>query len=105
MDGSSPNFSTWVFTLIFLSLMWSCQSATKEESKASIPEEILAPEEATGKFPYRRLFRFCGPVNQQRKRNRKLLSRKKFWLLKKLQESFPTDGFPLMVFLKGKWPN
>ena len=55
MEGPSPNFSPWLFTLIFLSVLWSCQSATKEESKASIPEEILAPEEATGKFPYRRL--------------------------------------------------
>ena len=55
MAATSPNLSKWAIASLFLSLLWSCQPAMKEESKASIPEEILVPEDASGKFPYRRL--------------------------------------------------
>jgi len=55
MEGFSPNLSKWAFASLFLSLLWSCQPEQKEEVQASAAEEILAPEEASGKFPYRRL--------------------------------------------------
>ena len=55
MEGYSLNFSKWAIASLFLSLLWSCQPEQKEEVQATGPEEILAPEEASGKFPYRRL--------------------------------------------------
>ena len=55
MEGSCSNLSKWAIASLFLSLLWSCQPEQKEEVQATGPEEILAPEEASGKFPYRRL--------------------------------------------------
>jgi hypothetical protein len=55
MKGSCSNLSKWAIASLFLSLLWSCQPEQKEEVQATGPEEILAPEEASGKFPYRRL--------------------------------------------------
>ena len=55
MEGFSPNLSKWAIASLFLSLLWSCQPEQKEEVQASAAEEILAPEEASGKFPYRKL--------------------------------------------------
>ena len=55
MEATSPNLSKWANASLFLSLLWSCQPAVKEEIQATVAEEVLAPEEASGKFPYRRL--------------------------------------------------
>ena len=55
MKVSAPNFSKWAIASLFLSLLWSCQPQLKEEEQATAPEEILASEEASGKFPYLRL--------------------------------------------------
>ena len=55
MEGSYLNFSKWGIGSLFLSLLWSCQPEQKQEVQAPVVEEILAPELASGKFPYRRL--------------------------------------------------
>jgi hypothetical protein len=55
MKVSAPNFSKWAIASLFLSLLWSCQPEQNEEVQTNAPEEILAPENASGKFPYRRL--------------------------------------------------
>lgn len=52
MNGSAKQ----IFTFFLLSLLIvSCAPQTKEEVSSESVEAVLAPEEANGKFPYRRL--------------------------------------------------
>jgi hypothetical protein len=48
MEGPFLNFSKWAIAGLFLSILWSCKPQEKEEVQVTGPEEILAPEEASG---------------------------------------------------------